>query len=337
MDHCLLQVPRALLRLRTPQKNAHFAGRAGAVMDGGGLTGCLDAGQWRVEFATTNPCRNRESCALSPFLNSRLFAPRSQSDESPSLCRPCPARAVEIPSLAQTIDRPISASGRRVEGNATDFDCGSESNCCSFDFNFGSTESSSEHSIRGENFLVCLAERHQVSMRDDDRQLAKTIAPPTNPHLGALGPSLCGAGRGFLVCRREYWRHGSRACQSLRHRASPNFGDRERRTRRAGMISRAQPSHLCGGGSPTCRPLFSVLLLLLPFVWRRSLVGPEADRVSRPRRSRLSPRRKTAAIPDKRGTPLEVACVPRRKPSRIKRRSVPGMDSGGTEHRFSSV
>jgi hypothetical protein len=333
MDHCLLQVPRALLRLRSPQKNAHFAGRAGAVMDGGGLKGCLDAGQWRVEFATTNPCRSRGSCARSPFLNLRLFAPRSHSDESPSLCRPCSARAVEIPSLVPTIDQPVSAAGRRFAGSATDFDCLD----CSSDFNFGSTESSSEHSIRGEGFRVCLAQRHQLSMRDDDRQLAKTIAPPTNPHLGALGPSLCGTGRGSLVCRREYWRHGSRARPILLHRASPNFGDRERRTRRAGTISRAQPSHLCGGGRPTCRPLFSVLLLLLPLVWRRSLEGPEADRVSRPRRSHLSPRRKNAAISDKRGMPLEVACVPRRKPSRIKRRSVPEMDSGGTEHRFSSV
>jgi hypothetical protein len=334
MDHCLLQVPRALLRLRTPRKHAHFAGRAGAVMDGGGLIGCLDAGHCQVGFAvTTNPCRGSESCAPSPLLNSRLFTPRSDSDDSPSLCPSCSPRAVEIRLLVQTIDRPVSAAGRRVGGTATDcacFDCGS-------DFNCESTESSSAHSIRGESFRIRIVQRHQVSMRDHDRQLPKTIAPPTNPHLGALGPSFCGTGRGFLVCRREYWRHGSRARPSLRHRASPNFGDRERRTRRAGMISRAQPSHLCGGGRPICRPLFSVLLLLLPLVWRRSLEGSQADRVSRPRRSRLSPRRKNAAIPDKRGTPLEVACVPRRKASRIKRPSVPEMDSGGTEHRFSSV
>ncbi len=205
MDHCLLQVPRALLRLRTPRKYAHFAGKAGAVMDGGGLNGCLDAGHCQVGFAvTTNPCRCSESCPRSPLSNLCLCTPRSDSDDSPSLFPSSSPRAAETPSLVRTIDRPVSAAGPHVERNATDFDCRSN-------FNWESTESSSARSIRGESFRTRVAQRHQVSVRDDDRRLTETISPPTNPHLGALGLALRGTGRGLLVCRREFWRHGSRA------------------------------------------------------------------------------------------------------------------------------
>jgi len=37
MDHCLLPALRRMLRLEPPRKNALFAGRAGAVMEGSGL------------------------------------------------------------------------------------------------------------------------------------------------------------------------------------------------------------------------------------------------------------------------------------------------------------
>jgi len=72
MDHCLLPVLRGLLRFYTPQKNSHFAGRAGAVMDGSGLEASFGAGHRRIGFAaTTNLFR---CCALRPFLS---FAPHS--------------------------------------------------------------------------------------------------------------------------------------------------------------------------------------------------------------------------------------------------------------------
>jgi hypothetical protein len=71
MDHCLLPAPRGLLRFYTPQKNAHFAGRAGAVMDGSGLEASFGAGHRRIGFAAkTNLSRCR---ALGPFLS---FSPR---------------------------------------------------------------------------------------------------------------------------------------------------------------------------------------------------------------------------------------------------------------------
>jgi len=67
MDHCLLPAPRGLLRFYTPQKNAHFAGRAGAVMDGSGLEASFGAGHRQIGFdAKTNLLRCR---ALRPFLS----------------------------------------------------------------------------------------------------------------------------------------------------------------------------------------------------------------------------------------------------------------------------
>ncbi len=326
MDHCLLQAPRALLRLKTPRKYAHFAGRAGAVMDGGGPKACFDAGLCQVGFAVaTNPCRSSESCAPPSLLNSPRLPLRIECGNSRSLSPPCLPFAEDAaltPQFERAADTRLQPSG-----------------CPRGDIDSTDQERSSTYSFEGECFRAQIVYRYQVSMCDHDGLLTKTIAPPTNHHLGALDPLSLQreTGRGLSVCRRENWRHGSRARPSPPHRASPNIGERERPTRHAGMISRAQPSHLCGGGRPTCRPLFSVLLLLLTRVWRRSLEEFQTDRSARPRGSRLSPRRKNAAIPDKRGTPLEVACVPRRKPSRIKQRSVPETDSGGTKHSFSSV
>jgi hypothetical protein len=67
MDHCLLPAPRGLLPFYTPQKNSHFAGRAGAVMDGSGLEASFGAGHRRIGFAAKT---NRFRCrALRPFLN----------------------------------------------------------------------------------------------------------------------------------------------------------------------------------------------------------------------------------------------------------------------------
>jgi hypothetical protein len=72
MDHCLLPAPRGLLRFNASRESAHFAGRAGAVMDGSGLEASFGAGHRRIGFATkTNLARCR---ALRPFLS---FSPGS--------------------------------------------------------------------------------------------------------------------------------------------------------------------------------------------------------------------------------------------------------------------
>jgi hypothetical protein len=82
MDHCLLPAPRGLLRFNTPQKNAHFAGRAGAVMDGSGLEASFGAGRRQIGFAAkTNLSRCR---ALRPFLS---LSPRPLARAPDSSCK----------------------------------------------------------------------------------------------------------------------------------------------------------------------------------------------------------------------------------------------------------
>lgn len=67
-----MPAPRGLLRFNASQESAHFAGRAGAVMDGSGLEASFGAGHRRIGFATkTNLARCR---ALRPFLS---FSPGS--------------------------------------------------------------------------------------------------------------------------------------------------------------------------------------------------------------------------------------------------------------------
>jgi hypothetical protein len=82
MDHCLLPAPRGLLRFNTPQKNAHFAGRAGAVMDGSGLEASFGAGRRQIGFAAKtilSRCR-----ALRPFLS---VSPRPLERARDSSCK----------------------------------------------------------------------------------------------------------------------------------------------------------------------------------------------------------------------------------------------------------
>jgi hypothetical protein len=82
MDHCLLPAARGLLRFNAPQKNAHFAGRAGAVMDGSGLEASFGAGRRQIGFAAkTNQSRCR---ALRPFLS---FSPRPLARAYDSSCK----------------------------------------------------------------------------------------------------------------------------------------------------------------------------------------------------------------------------------------------------------
>jgi hypothetical protein len=82
MDHCLLPAPRGLLGFYTPQKNSHFAGRAGAVMDGSGLEASFGAVHRQIGFAAkTNQSRCR---ALRPFLS---FSPRPLARAYDSSCK----------------------------------------------------------------------------------------------------------------------------------------------------------------------------------------------------------------------------------------------------------
>jgi hypothetical protein len=112
----------------------------------------------------------------------------------------------------------------------------------------------------------------QVSARNKLRRsttptlLASTplaSTPPTNPHLDALGSPCSGTCRGFSVCRRENWRHGSRAHRRLPVGPSRIPRDADWRTSGGADTSRAQPSHLCGGGKLLCHMPLSVLLLRL--------------------------------------------------------------------------
>jgi hypothetical protein len=66
MDHCPLPASRGMLRFKAPLKNAHFASRAGAVMDGSGLEASFGAGCPDRFAARTNLAWHR---ALSSILN----------------------------------------------------------------------------------------------------------------------------------------------------------------------------------------------------------------------------------------------------------------------------
>ncbi len=129
-------------------------------MDGGGLKASFGAGQWRVEFATTNPCRSRETCAPSPFLNLQLFTPCSHCGETRSLCPSCSSRVVELPSPVPSIERPASQPRTALSSrHAADCNCGSDFSC-----RIPRVIERAFHSSRGRfSHVVCA--RHQVSMQ----------------------------------------------------------------------------------------------------------------------------------------------------------------------------
>jgi hypothetical protein len=310
MDDCLLQALRGLLRLEAHLENAHFAGRAGAVMDGGGLKASFGAGCCRVGFAAATTLLGQS--ALAPFLKSpllcrRIFSPRAERLAIRELQRDATRR---LRHEVRDGSRPalLKQNGNRF----------------------------SQRNL----FTTRNGRRHQVSAPSLVRR-SGTVTP-TNHHLEALGPPASRAARGFLVCRREPWQRGSRAHPVCPPRIAR--GGTRQTGCGAGRISDGQPSPLCGGGSFVCRPPLLVLLLrLLPaLLLRRSFERLWAHGVPRPRGSQSSDRVDLKSIDDESGEgpddPLHVVWAMPGKQSSTRRRNAPGSDAGRSEQRqFSSV
>jgi hypothetical protein len=310
MDDCLLQALRGLLRLEAHLENAHFAGRAGAVMDGGGLKASFGAGCCRVGFAAATTPLGQS--APAPFLKSSLFRPCVFSLRGERL-------AIRV--LQGGATRRLRRAVRR----------GSRPAIPEQDGNWFS---------QGNFLTTRKRRRHQVSAPSLVRR-SGTVTP-TNHHLEALGPPASRAARGFLVCRREPWQRGSRAHPVCPPRIAR--GSTQQTECGAGTISDGQPSPLCGGGRFVCRPPLLVLLLrLLPApLLRRSFERLWAHGVPRPRGSQSSDGVDLKSIDDESGEgpddPLNVVWAMPGKQSRTSRRNVPGSDAGRSEQRqFSSV
>ena len=323
MDHCPLPASRGTLRFNTPQKIAHnqrtahcqivasWAGRAGAVMDGSGLEASFGAGHRRIGFAaSTNPFR---SCALRPLLNSRLFSH-------------CFHSSWPQPSA--------------IWSTRTSTSLPSDSQVC-LCVRLGRGEPARDAALRTPPFHTRTPRRYQVSAHDDVRP-SGSVAPPTNHHLGALGPPSSQADRGLLVCRREKWRHASRAHPSLACGMPRARSGAARRTGGgAGAISQAQPSFLCGGGSLVCRGPRSVLLLRLSLsLLPRLLLAPRrigfrspasARRLAVLRIAFVGPQRKRGNDDANREggfKPLAVPWAMRGKQSRTRGRNAPASEAG---------
>jgi hypothetical protein len=310
MDDCLLQALRGLLRLEAHLENAHFAGRAGAVMEGGGLKASFGAGCSRVGFAAATTPLGQS--ALASFLKSLLFRPRV------FLLR---AERLAIRELQRRATRRLRRAVRRGSRHIL-------------------LEQARNWLSQRNSFTTRKGRRYQVSAPSLVRRSG--TATPTNHHLEALGPPISRAARGFLVCRREPWRRGSRARPVCPPRIARGV------TRQtgcgAGTISDAQPSPLCGGGSFVCRqPLLVLLLCLLPApLLRRSFERLWAHGVPRPRGQQSSDRVDLKSIDDESGEgphdPLDVVWAMPGKQRRTGRRNAPGSDAGRSEQRqFSSV
>jgi hypothetical protein len=327
MDHCLLQVSTGMLGLTTPRKKAHLAGQAGAVMDGGGLKVSYGAGRRQVGFAAaTNLLRQARSCARRLLLNQPPYR---------SILR-------LFSSLRCGISRSKSLAGSRPQVDAID----------------GSRRAASPaNDWKREATALGFAKPRlrsrapgwradQVSARNELGKLTTfaplTSTPPTNPHLEALGLPFSGTCRGLSVCRRENWRHGSRAHRRLLF-GSPRIARAGRRQSLGGAgTSRARPSHLCGGGNPLCHEPLSVLLLRL--LLSRRLFGTktfEAPREEEHGRPRLrgpcsSIRIGTIAINDgrrdARDEPVNFRRALRGKQSRTRSWTVPQPRAGDTAH-----
>jgi hypothetical protein len=307
MDHCLLQAPRGALRLDTPPKNSHFAGRAGAVMDGSAPQASFDAGQRRIGFEP-NPLPFRAPRIL---LNFRRVFPLFGA------ARPA-HRAVLRAKKAATF---VASASRPVAG----------------------TDSTSSHE-RNRAFLplagtstVRIARRYQVSSTNVRR--SRAVAPPMNHDFAALGRPGFQACRGLWVCWREKWRHPTRAHPGRKSGSLPARESRWPTGRGAGAVSRTQPSHL-RRGSRLCRePLWVLVLRLALSLFPLSRVDRTiaARHVPQDRGTQPSDSDNNRTSNDERCEapfrPLQLVWAMRGRQSRTRKRQPPATEAGATARR----